>query len=58
MKQFFANQDQGGGSESQQQQQLNAEIFAKIYDVLVRVEKHLLKYGPKKEDGKKRLLND
>ena len=45
MKQFFANQ-------------VNAEILAKIYDVLVRIEKHLLKYGPKKEDGKKRLLND
>ena len=45
MKQFLANQ-------------VNAEILAKIYDVLVRIEKHLLKYGPKKEDGKKRLLND
>jgi hypothetical protein len=45
MKQFFANK-------------VNEEILDKIYDVLVRIEKHLLKYGPKKEDGKKRLLND
>ena len=45
MKPFFANK-------------VNEEILDKIYDVLVRIEKHLLKYGPKKEDGKKRLLND
>ena len=32
---------------------VNEKILDKIYDVLVRIEKHLLKYGPKKEDGKK-----
>ena len=45
MKQFFANQ-------------VNEKILDKIYDVLVRIEKHLLEYKPKKEDGRKRLLND
>ena len=29
-----------------------------ILDVLLRIEKHLLKYEPKKEKPKKQLLND
>ena len=40
---------------------LNEKILNKIYDVLVRIEKHLLKYEPKKEKPKKdkrELLND
>tara|TARA_Y100000780_G_C13511761_1_gene350223 strand:- start:415 stop:561 length:147 start_codon:yes stop_codon:yes gene_type:complete len=37
---------------------LPEKILDKIYDVLVRIEKHLLKYEPKKEKPKKQLLND
>ena len=40
---------------------ISEKILNKIYDVLVRIEKHLLKYEPKKERPKKdkrKLLND
>tara|TARA_Y100000034_G_C6644359_1_gene281801 strand:+ start:187 stop:327 length:141 start_codon:yes stop_codon:yes gene_type:complete len=46
MKQVFADK-------------VNEKILDKIYDVLVRIEKHLLKYKPKEEEKpKKQLLND
>ena len=34
------------------------KMLDKIYDVLVRIEKHLLKYKPKEEKKKKQLLID
>jgi hypothetical protein len=34
------------------------KMLDKIYDVLVRIEKHLLKHEPKEEKKKKQLLND
>ena len=34
------------------------KLLDKIYGVLVRIEKHLLKYEPKEEKKKKQLLND
>ena len=37
---------------------VNEKIHDKIYDVLIRIEKHLLEYKPKKEKPKKQLLND
>jgi hypothetical protein len=37
---------------------VSEKILNKIYDVLIRIEKHLLKYEPKKEKSKKHLLND
>ena len=37
---------------------VNEKILDKIYDVLIRIEKHLLEYKPKKEKFKKQLLND
>ena len=40
---------------------VNEKILNKIYDVLLRIEKHLKKYEPKKEKSKKdkrKLLND
>ena len=37
---------------------VNEKILDKIYDVLIRIEKHLLEYKPKKEKKKKQLLND
>ena len=37
---------------------VNEKILDKIYDVLIRIEKHLLEYKPKKEKPKKQLLND
>ena len=45
MNQFFSNK-------------VNEKILDKIYEVLIRIEKHLLKYKPKKEKSKKQLLND
>ena len=45
MKQFFHNK-------------VNEKILDKIYEVLIRIEKHLLEYKPKKEKPKKQLLND
>tara|TARA_Y100000310_G_scaffold4421_1_gene5331 strand:- start:733 stop:867 length:135 start_codon:yes stop_codon:yes gene_type:complete len=32
---------------------VNEKILNKIYDVLVRIEEHLLKYEPKKKKSKK-----
>ena len=37
---------------------LSERILDKIYDVLIRIEKHLREYKPKKEKSKKQLLND
>ena len=37
---------------------VNEKILDKIYDVLIRIEKHLLEYKPKKVKSKKQLLND
>ena len=37
---------------------VSEKILNKIYDVLIRIEKHLLKYEPKKEKSKKHLLID
>ena len=37
---------------------VSEKILNKIYDVLIRIEKHLLKYESKKEKSKKQLLND
>ena len=37
---------------------VSEKILNKIYDVLIIIEKHLLKYKPKKEKSKKQLLND
>ena len=37
---------------------VNEKILDKIYEVLIRIEKHLLEYKPKKEKPKKQLLND
>tara|TARA_Y100000310_G_scaffold54792_1_gene50200 strand:+ start:107 stop:241 length:135 start_codon:yes stop_codon:yes gene_type:complete len=40
---------------------VNEKILNKIYDVLLRIEKHLKKYESKKEKSKKdkrKLLND
>ena len=37
---------------------VSEKILNKIYDVLIRIEKHLLKYESKKEKKKKQLLND
>ena len=34
------------------------KMLDKIYDVLIRIEKQLLKHEPKKEKSKKQLLND
>ena len=34
------------------------KMLDKIYDVLVKIEKHLLKHEPKEEKKKKQLLND
>ena len=34
------------------------KILDKIYEVLIRIEKHLLKHEPKEEKKKKQLLND
>ena len=34
------------------------KMLDKIYDVLVKIEKHLLKHEPKEEKNKKQLLND
>ena len=45
MRQFFHNT-------------VNEKILDKIYEVLIRIEKHLLEYKPKKEKPKKQLLND
>jgi len=45
MNQFFSNK-------------VNEKILDKIYEVLIRIEKHLLEYKPKKEKPKKQLLND
>ena len=45
MSQFFHNK-------------VNEKILDKIYEVLIRIEKHLLEYKPKKEKPKKQLLND
>jgi hypothetical protein len=45
MNQFFSNK-------------VNEKILDKIYEVLIRIEKHLLEYKPKKEKSKKQLLND
>ena len=45
MNQFFVNK-------------VNEKILDKIYEVLIRIEKHLLEYKPKKEKPKKQLLND
>ena len=45
MKQFFSNK-------------VNEKILDKIYEVLIRIEKHLLEHKPKKEKPKKQLLND
>ncbi len=39
-------------------QNMDLKILDKIYDVLIRIEKHLLKYEPKEEKKKKQLLND
>ena len=33
-------------------------LLSDIHRVLIRIEKHLLKFEPKKEDTKKKLLND
>ena len=45
MNQFFSNK-------------VNEKILDKIYEVLIRIEKHLLEYKPKKEKPKKQILND
>ena len=37
---------------------VNEKILNKIYDILIRIEKHLLEHKPKKEKKKKQLLND
>jgi hypothetical protein len=34
------------------------KMLDKIYDVLIRIEKYLLKHEPKEEKKKKQLLND
>ena len=34
------------------------KMLDKIYDVLIRIEKHLIKSKPKEEKNKKQLLND
>ena len=45
MNQFFSNK-------------VNEKILDKIYEVLIRIEKHLLEHKPKKEKTKTQLLND
>ena len=37
---------------------VSEKILNKIYDVLIRIEKHLLEYKSEKEKSKKQLLND
>ena len=37
---------------------MDSKVNDKIYEVLIRIEKHLLEYKPKKEKSKKQLLND
>ena len=37
---------------------VSEKILNKIYDILIKIEKHLLEYKPKKEKSKKQLLND